>query len=121
MARLSNNRIAWQYVSDEGTTYRVAAQKAYTDQGVLGGQAWQGVVAAKPGRIKMRRMTFNSVGHGSRVLPIYETTGARAATALTAGTSININVGTDSYAFVSSGHLIPQSHERLSPVTTQST
>lgn len=115
MVVLSGNRIAWQYHSDDGNTYRVAAQKAMTDQGKLGGEAWAGTVGPKPAGMKMRRITVRSAAHGSRVVPVYSTT----ATILTPGTTINANAEGDSYAFTSDGNPIPESHTRKS-VTKQS-
>lgn len=114
MALLSTNRIAWQYHAENGSTYRVAAQKALTDQGVLGGEAWAGVVGPKPATLKMRRITVSNATQGSRVVPVYSLT----ATILTPGTSINCNKLADSYAFTSNGNPIPEPHVRQS-VTKQ--
>lgn len=118
MALLSSNRIAWEYTSDDGNTYRVAAVAAYTSQAKQGGQAWAGVVGPKPGRIKMRRITVRNATLGiSRVVPVYDTTAA----ILVPGATINLNYNnTDSAAFVSDGNPIPESHFRES-VTKQST
>lgn len=116
MAVLSGNRIAWQYHADNGQTYRVAAQKALTDQGKLGGEAWAGVVGPRPATHKMRRITVRAAGVGSRVLPVYDTT----ATILAVGTTINANFAGDSHVFVSSGNPIPEDHVRQS-VTEQAT
>lgn len=100
MVLLSTNRIAWEYDSDDGTTYRVAAQKAVTDQGKLGGRAWAGSAGPKPAHIKMRRMTVrNAAQTASRVVPVYST----AATILTPGSTVNLNHLADSYAFTSDG------------------
>jgi hypothetical protein len=114
MVKLSSNRIAWQYHSDDGNTYRVAAEKALTDQGKLGGEAWAGSVGPKPAIMKMRRITVRAAGVGSRVLPVYATD----ATILTPGTTINANYLDDSHSFTSSGNPIPEGHQRKS-VTTQ--
>jgi len=117
MVLLSLNRIAWEYSSDNGQTYRVAAQKALTDQAVLGGQAWQGVVGPKPAGIKMRRITVrNTAQNTSRVVPVYGTD----AGILVAGETINLNHLADSYAFTSSGEPIAEKRPRLS-VTQQAT
>jgi hypothetical protein len=115
MAVLSGNRIAWQYHSDDGNSYRVAAQKAMTDQAKLGGEAWAGVVGPKPASMKMRRITVRSAAHGSRVVSVYGTD----AGILVAGATINANAGGDSYAFTSDGNPIPEGHIRRS-VTKQS-
>ena len=115
MALLSTNRIAWQYHSDDGNTYRVAAQKALTDQTKLGGEAWAGVVGPKPGGMKMRRITVSNATYGSRVVPVYSTT----APILVPGETINVNWLSDSHAFVSDGNPIPEPHQRKS-VTKQS-
>lgn len=118
MVALSGNRIAWSYTADDGTVYRVAAQKALTDQGVLGGTAAASSVPPKPGFIKMRSMTFSNGSGNSRVCPIYKVD----ATALTTpGTSINVNVLGTSTALTSSGHIIPQKPVRAQPITKQST
>jgi len=119
MALLSTNRIAWEYAADGGVSYRVAAQKALTDQNKLGGQAWQGVVGPKPSTIKMRRITVRNAAQGvSRVVPVY----SDDAAILTAGATINLNHLADSYAFTSDGgeHVIAQQRPRSS-VTKQST
>jgi hypothetical protein len=116
VALLSTNRIAWQYHSDDGNTYRVAAQKAVTDQGKLGGEAWDGTSGPKPAHIKMRRVTVRDATNGfSRVVPVYSTD----APILTAGTTINLNRLGDSFTYTSDGNPIPESHERHN-VTKQS-
>jgi hypothetical protein len=117
MVALSSNRIAWTYTANDGTEYRVAAQKALTDQGVLGGTAAASTVPAKPGYMKMRSMTFSDASGNSRVVPIYEVT----ATAKTQGTTLNVNVLGTSTPLVSSGVFIPQKPIRASATTKQST
>jgi len=117
MVVLSGNRIAWEYTADDKTVYRVAAQKALTDQAVLGGQAWGGTAPAKPGSIKMRRVTCHAAGVGSVTVPVYDTT----ADILDAETSINVNKAGDSHAFTSTGKIIPEYPRRASPITVQST
>lgn len=119
MALLSLNRIAWTYTSDDGNDYRVAAQKALTDQAKLGNIAWAGVVGPKPYAYKMRRLTVrNAAQNFSRVVPIYKTD----ATLMTAGQTINLNHLADSYAFTSDGgkYLIAENRPRTN-VTKQST
>lgn len=108
MVKLSSNRIAWQYHSDDGNTYRVAAQKALTDQLKLGGEAWAGVVGPKPSTMKMRRITVSNAAGASRVVPVYSLT----APILVAGETINVNYNDDSAAMTSSGNPIPESHFR---------
>lgn len=117
MVLLSLNRIAWEYESDDGNSYRVAAQKALTDQAKLGGQAWQGVVGPKPHGMKMRRITVRNATAGvSRVVPVYGTDAA----ILSVGETINLNRLADSAAFTSSGNPIPEQRPRKS-VTIQAT
>ena len=110
MARLSGNRVAWTYHSDDGKSYRVAAQKALTDQGKLGGEAYTTGDGPKPGTIKMRRITVTNPTYGSRVVPVYNTD----ADILTADETINVNFLDDSYAFSSSGIPIPEKRPRSS-------
>ena len=105
---LSTNRIAWLYTADDGTVYRVAAQKALTDQTKLGGSAYAGTGAPKPASIKMRRISVNDGACHTRVLPVY-TVGAPICVA---GATINVNVLETTTAMTSSGNPIPQSHER---------
>lgn len=114
MALLSDNRVAWQYHSDDGKVYRVAAQKAMTDQGVLGGEAWAGVVGPRPNGIKMRRITVGDLTGKTRVLPVYST----GASILTAGTAVNVNFGGTTVAMTSSGEPIAEQRPRKS-VTRQ--
>ena len=116
MAELSRNRIAWGYVADDGTVYRVAAMKAYTDQAVLGGAAAAGTVAEKPSHIKMRRVSVSDGAGVSRVLPCY----APGAPIVTAGTSVNVNHLGNTIACTSNGGFIPQGGPRRN-VTKQST
>lgn len=116
MAALPTNRIAWQYHSDNGNTYRVAAQKALTDQGKMGGEAWAGTVGPKPGNLKMRRITLSDATGNSRVIPVYSTD----ATILVAGATMNVNVLENSASLSSSGNPIPEGHLRQS-VTKQAT
>jgi hypothetical protein len=87
MAVLSSNRIAWTYTDDDGNNWRVAANKAWTDQGVLGGSAALATVPQRPAGYKMRRTTVSDGAGHSRVVPVYETT----ATIVTGGTSFNFN------------------------------
>lgn len=110
----TSNRIAWQYHSDDGNTYRVAAVKMLTDQALLGGEAWAGVVGAKPASVKMRRITVSSATYGSRTVPVYDTD----ATILTAETAILVNVAGTQRSLTSSGNPIPEGHNRKS-VTKQ--
>lgn len=114
MVKLSSNRIAWTYTDGKGVAYRVAAQKALTDQGVLGGQAAAPTVPPKPSWIKMRRMTMSGAGY-SRVLPVYSTD----ATVMTGGTSINVNAADDVRAMTSSGDIIPEVRPVNSRITKQ--
>lgn len=114
MALLSGNRIAWTYTADDGTSYRVAAQKAMTDQAVLGGAAAAGTLAEKPSAIKMRRATVSN-GTYSRVVPVY----APGAPIVTPGTAINVNRAGDVRAMTSNGGFIPEGGPRKN-VTKQS-
>lgn len=108
MAALSTNRIAWLYTADDGTVYRVAAQKALTDQSKLGGTAAVGNETPKPASIKMRRISLSDGAGHSRVVPVY-TAGAPICTV---GETLNCNLLENSTAFTSQGNPIPQSHER---------
>lgn len=118
MALLSNNRIAWTYTDINNKSWRVAAVKALTDQNKLGGTAWNGTDPPKPASIKMMRISVrNAAQNASRVVPVY----SAGAPIQVAGATINLNhLNVDSYAFVSSGSTIPESHERQN-VTQQST
>lgn len=116
MALLSSNRIAWTYTADDGTNYRVAAEKALTDQAKQGGSDGSAVGLAKPAWLKMRRVTVRLANGTSRVMPLYEV-GAPLATA---GETINVNSLGDSRAGISTGNVIGQGHIRQS-VTHQST
>lgn len=115
MAPLSGNRIAWTYTADGGATYRVAAQKALTDQAKLGGSAAAGTLPEKPSAIKLRKVTVSNSSGQSRVLPCYET----SAPIATAGETINANYKGDVAAFSSNGGFIPQGGPRRN-VTKQS-
>lgn len=108
MAALSTNRIAWTYTDDEGQNWRVAAQKALTDQGVLGGSAAAGTVPERPNIGRMRRVSVSDGAGHSRVVPCYTT----GATIVTAGTSINVNVLENSVAMTSNGGYIPEQRPR---------
>jgi hypothetical protein len=112
---LSGNRIAWQYHADDGVTYRVAAQKALTDQGKLGGEAWDGLTKAKPGNIKMRRTTVSD-GTYSRVVPVY----SLDAPILGAGQTINVNAAGDARALTGGGPIIAEVHPPNPRVTKES-
>lgn len=112
MVLLSTNRIAWEYTSDRGVDYRVAAQKALTDQAKLGGQAWQSVVGPRPNTIKMRRITVSD-GTYSRVVPVYTTDAA----ILTAGATINVNAQGDARTLTSDG--IPIAEKDVNPRVTK--
>lgn len=118
MAPLSSNRIAWTYTADDGNQYRVAAEKALTDQGVLGGSAAAGTVPPRPAVGKMRRMSISAAGVGSRTVPIYS---LDATLATNPATTITANLHGDSHTFTrSNGRIIPELN-RGSSVTKQST
>ena len=104
MAELSRNRIAWTYTDEQGRDWRVAAQKALTDQGVLGGSAAAATLPQKPASIRMRRATVHDSSGRSTVVHVYD----NAATIKTAGTAINVNVQGDSHSLVSIGGVIPE-------------
>jgi len=116
MAPLSTNRIAWSYTDAAGKVWRVAAQKALTDQGILGGAAALSTVPPKPASIKMTRATVRSAAGVSRTVPLYDAT----QTLTTSTPVINLNYLENSTAFTWVGSVIPERRPRQS-VTTQST
>ena len=116
MARLSTNRVAWIYTADDGTFYRVAAEKGIVDQAKQGGADGSAVAVPKPPDLKMRRVTVKSAAHGSRVVPLYDV-GAPLASA---GQTITLNADTDSFTFTSRGNPLPEGH-KIHNVTSQST
>lgn len=116
MAALSTNRISWQYTGDDGVVYRVAAQKALTDQGVLGGAAAVGTEPIRDTDWTLRRVTVSNALGQSRVLVMYSPT----ATIKNEGTSINVNFLENSTAMTSNGGFIPERHKRKN-VTKQTT
>jgi hypothetical protein len=87
VAVLSSNRIAWTYTDDDGNEWRVAALKAWTDQGMLGGSAAAATVPQRPAGYKMRRCVVSDGAGHSRTVPVYDT----AATIITGGTSFSFN------------------------------
>jgi hypothetical protein len=87
MAVLSSNRIAWTYTDNAGNNWRVAALKAWTDQGVLGGAPAANTVPQRLGGNKMRRCVVSDGAGHSRTVPVYEA----AATIVTGGTAFNFN------------------------------
>jgi len=119
MAALSTNRIAWTYTDDAGNDWRVAAQKALTDQSVLGGSAAAASVPPKPASIKMRRATVRNASYGSRTVPLYDATQTLVKPAGEAQGTINLNWLGDSHSFTSEGTLISEKRPRQS-VTMQS-
>lgn len=112
---LARNRIAWTYTDDVGKDWRVAAQKAMTDQTKLGGAAALEAVPPKPANIKMRRTTVHKAGVGSRTVPIYSTD----APLLVDAATVNCNFGMTSDTFTWGGAIIAEKRPRGS-VTTQS-
>lgn len=117
MALQSTNRVAWEYDSQDGNTYRVAAQKAITDQAKLGGRAWAGTAGPMPRGYKMRRITVrNSATASSRVVPVYSVD----APILGRGATITLNHLTDAITYTSDGGPISEVMPRHS-VTRQST
>lgn len=107
MALLGGNRLAWLYTDNEGNVWRVAAQKAMTDQAKLGGSASDGTEPEKPSAIKMRRCTVSN-GTYSRVVPVYTTN----APITVAGETVNVNRAGDSRTLVSAGGYIPEGGPR---------
>jgi hypothetical protein len=117
VSELSSNRIAWTYTDDAGKDWRVAAVKALTDQGVLGGSAAAGSVPPKPANIKMRRATVRSAGGVSRTVPLYDGT-QTLVVGDTLGT-INLNIVQVETEMTAVGGIISESRPRQS-VTRQS-
>jgi hypothetical protein len=120
MATLSSNRIAWTYTDDEGNAWRVAALKAWTDQAVLGGTAAAASVPQRPGGSPMRRCTVSDGAGHSRVVPVYDKTGAPIATS---GTSMQFNANVSgvitAVTGTSLGRILPEG--RKPNVTKQQT
>jgi len=126
MADLSSNRIAWTYTDDNGHAWRVAALKAWTDQGSLGGAAAARAIFAKPASIKMRRISVSDgVGH-SRVLPVYEAPVPGVSPPIAfEGAAFNFNANVagviTTVTGFSTGKVISEGRGRASNVTKQST
>lgn len=116
MAILSSNRIAWTYTDDQGNNWRVAAQKALTDQGVLGGAPALESVPERPNLGKMRRCTVSNPAGQSRVVPVYQVGAAIVAP----GTAINVNFLQNSTPMTSNGGFIAEERPRRN-VIKQST
>ena len=125
MAALSPNRIAWTYTDDAGNDWRVAAQKAVTDQNKLGGEAAAATVPPKPGWIKMRRISvYGATAAKSRTVPVYSSD----APILVPEATVNLNYlaaggAEDSTSFANNQQspvwIVGEKHPRKSPVTTQ--
>ena len=115
MAFIDTSRIAWQYHSDDGEIYRVAAVKGLTDQAKQAGESGVTNSNPKPGRIKMRRVTCKTAAGLSRVFPLYDLEAPLAAE----GATITANVDGNGTVFTSQGNPIPENHIRTAPVTTQ--
>lgn len=118
LALLSLNRIAWLYTSDDTQDYRVAAQKALTDQAKQGGAAYSGTGGPLPNDVlRMRRVTVRNAAQGvSRVVILYDTSAPLAVKDET----INLNHLSDSYSFISDGNPLGELRARHS-VTRQTT
>ena len=120
MAVLSSNRIAWSYTDDAGNVWRVAALKAWTDQNKLGGSAAAATVPERKGGSPMRRTTVSDGAGHSRVVPVYDPSGAPIATA---GATFNYNANVagviTEVTGTSSGRVLPEG--RRPNVTKQST
>jgi hypothetical protein len=101
VVRLASNRIAWTYTDDKNVEWRVAAQKALTDQNKLGGVAAAATVPPKPGYIKMRRCTVSD-GTFSRTVPVYKTD----APILVAGATVIVNALDDQHVLTTNATLI---------------
>jgi hypothetical protein len=115
VVRLASNRIAWTYTDDKGVDYRVAAQKALTDQNKLGGSAAAATVMPKPGWLKMRRVTVSD-GTYSRTVPAY----TPLAPILAAGEVINVNAQDDSRLLSSNGSMIGEKRPPDGRITKES-
>ena len=118
MAELSSNRIAWNYTDDLGKIWRVAALKAITDQGLLGGSASGPSVPPKPANIHMRRATVRSAAGVSRTVPLYDNT--QTLVTDEAINPINLNIDQVSTVMTPIGSVIAERRPRVS-VTSQST
>ena len=116
MAKLSSNRIAWQYTDDNGLIWRVAAEKALTDQNKLGGAASSGADHPRPNWGKMRRCTVSDAAGRSRVVPVYDL----SAPIISAGATINVNWQDDSHNLTANGGYINEDRQggRVTKQTT---
>lgn len=116
MAKISSNRIAWNYTDDNGLVWRVAAEAGLVGQAKQGGSASSGAVPPRPNWGKMRRCTVSDSAGRSRTVILYDT----AATLITAGTSINVNWQDDSHALTSNGGYINEDKQggRVTKQTT---
>lgn len=114
MAAISDNRVAWTYTADDGTTYRLAAVDGYVTQvsgttPLQGGSAAAAGLRAKPASLKPRRITVRDTVNGdSRVIPVYTTD----APIITPGTTIMLNRLGDSYSYTSFGGLLNEDNGR---------
>ncbi len=104
-------RTAWQYVSDDGTIYRVSLATYITSQNngatppvaLIGGVAASPSNPPKPASLRMRYTTVrDTVNKVSRKLYVMEPT-PDAAPILLQGTTINLNEGGTLKPFTSSG------------------
>jgi hypothetical protein len=107
---LDGNKIMWKYTDDFGRTFRRAASKAITDQVTdaavtVGGVA--GVLTDPPmdtARIRPRGVYCVASGKPKKLVVVY----APDAPLITAGTTINLNTGTTSTAYTSTGETLPE-------------
>lgn len=120
MAWLNGNKIAWTYTDSVGNSWRRAAAKAITDQvngasdPLVGGTAAASSVQPfAKARLRPRGVYCTSSGRPKKLVTVY----ADDAPLLVAGTSINLNTGVDSFAYVSSTETIPERKIRSWSIT----
>ncbi len=120
MAWLDGNKIAWTYTDDFGHTWRRAAEKAITDQvdgnsdPKVGGTA--AAVSVNPmskSKLRPRGVYCTAAGHPKKLVVVY----APGAPLLTAGTTINLNTGTDSVSYTSTTETLPERKIRSWSIT----
>lgn len=117
--KADNNRVAWTYTSDKGTTYRVSAKAVYvldgTDGAKYGGSAAAPTVARLPHGMRMRAVACTSAGLPDKYIVCYT---AAATLFATPGTSVTRDVNGVDAAYLSAartrGERMPRDTTRQS-------
>lgn len=122
MAWLDGNKVAWTYTDSTNKTWRravclsIVSQEDTGDAKVGGTAAAVTVEAFSRAKLRPRGVYCTAAGHPKKLVTIF----SADAALLVAGTTINLNHGTDSVEYTSTTETIPERKIRSWSITQAS-